>query len=179
MHLSEVKSLVQTHHPHKWLIQTRFQGFQHLAASSSPAGNTRASDNISSFTGPFWGTMKSTSLWSIRVWINDIVPCHRHCLPSPLPAGMQAAKAVLNLQCQASPRHQSPGYPQCLSEPLFWNEGADLSVSYFKGTGHEETHQSLGSDGEEIKSFHQFCCLRVSSTYYEERSKELKVENMS
>ena len=92
---------------------------------------------------------------------------------------MQAAKAVLNLQCQASPRHQSPGYPQCLSEPLFWNEGADLSVSYFKGTGHEETHQSLGSDGEEIKSFHQFCCLRVSSTYYEERRKELKVENAS
>lgn len=89
---------------------------------------------------------------------------HRHCLPSPLPAGIQAAKAVLNLQSQAYPPHQSPGYPQCPSEPLFWNEGAELSVSHFKGTGQEETHPSMGSDGEEIKSFPQFCCLRVSST---------------
>jgi len=84
MHLSEVKSLVQTHPLQKWLIQTRFQGFQHLAASLSPAGNTRASDNISLFTGPLWGTMKSTFLWSMRVWIDDIV----HWSPSlpPLPS---------------------------------------------------------------------------------------------
>ena len=81
MHLSEVKSLVQTHPPQKWLIQTRFQGFQHLAASLSPAGNTRASDNISLFTGPLWGTMKSTFLWSMRVWIDNIV----HWSPSPPP----------------------------------------------------------------------------------------------
>lgn len=78
------------------------------------------------------------------------------CIPSPLPAGMQATKAVLNLQSQAYPPRQSPGYPQCLSEPLFWNEEADLSVSYSKGTGHEETHQSMGSDGEEKNLFISF-----------------------
>lgn len=140
MHLSEVKSLVQTHHPHKWLMQTRFQGFQHLAACSSQQKH-RASDNISLFTGPLWGTMKSPFLWSIRVWIDDTVHCgHRHCLP-PLPAGMQAAKAVLNLQCQAYPTPSESRVPlvPSTSEPLFWNEGADLSVSYFKGTGHGNT----------------------------------------